>query len=168
MDIGFGIFGHVKINHVADARNINATGRHISGNQHVDRALAECSDRTVTLNATAYYYVFDDLQVQNFDAVAIQFQTLNAGEVTSQGVDLEFGWRTPVEGLDLSANLSYLDAEFTDTFLTGIGADLDFGDYLDYLVTDHKTKAILLYIEGISDARRFMSSLRAALGEDAA
>jgi acetyltransferase len=51
---------------------------------------------------------------------------------------------------------------FSSVVSTGIGADLDFGDYLDYLVTDHKTKAILLYIEGISDSRRFMSSLRAA------
>lgn len=45
---------------------------------------------------------------------------------------------------------------------TGIAADLDFGDYLDYLVSDPKTKSILLYIEGIQDARRFMSSIRAA------
>ncbi|NQZ46055.1 MAG: TonB-dependent receptor [Erythrobacter sp.] len=86
---------------------------------------SQFNDRTITLNATAYYYVFDDLQVQNFDAVNIQFQTLNAGEVTSKGLDMEFGWRPPVDGLDISANLSYLDASFTDTFLTGIGADLD-------------------------------------------
>ncbi len=51
---------------------------------------------------------------------------------------------------------------FSTVVSTGIGADLDFGDYLDYLVSDYKTRAILLYIEGISDARRFMSSLRAA------
>ena len=51
---------------------------------------------------------------------------------------------------------------FSAVVSTGIGADLDFGDYLDYLVSDYRTHAILLYIEGISDARRFMSSLRAA------
>ncbi len=51
---------------------------------------------------------------------------------------------------------------FSAVISTGIGADLDFGDYLDYLVSDYRTHAILLYIEGISDARRFMSSLRAA------
>ncbi|MES9978410.1 MAG: bifunctional acetate--CoA ligase family protein/GNAT family N-acetyltransferase, partial [Candidatus Thiodiazotropha sp. 6PLUC5] len=45
---------------------------------------------------------------------------------------------------------------------TGISADLDFGDYLDYLVSDPKTDSILLYIEGIKNARRFMSGLRAA------
>ena len=51
---------------------------------------------------------------------------------------------------------------FSAVVSTGIGADLDFGDYLDYLAADPHTKAILLYIEGISDARRFMSSVRAA------
>jgi len=54
------------------------------------------------------------------------------------------------------------DIGFSAVVSTGIAADLGFGDYLDYLVTDHKTKAILLYIEGIIDSRRFMSSLRAA------
>ena len=51
---------------------------------------------------------------------------------------------------------------FSAVVSTGIAADLDFGDYLDYLATDPKTKAILLYIEGVYDSRRFMSSLRAA------
>lgn len=51
---------------------------------------------------------------------------------------------------------------FSAVVSTGISADLDFGDYLDYLVTDPETRAILMYIEGISDSRRFMSSLRAA------
>jgi acetyltransferase len=51
---------------------------------------------------------------------------------------------------------------FSAVVSTGISADLDFGDYLDYLVTDPNTRAILMYIEGISDSRRFMSSLRAA------
>jgi iron complex outermembrane receptor protein len=86
---------------------------------------SQFADRTITFNATIYHYVFEDLQVQNFDAVNIQFQTLNAGEVTSQGLDLEFGWDTPVEGLSISSNLSYLDASFTDTFIAGLGQDLD-------------------------------------------
>lgn len=51
---------------------------------------------------------------------------------------------------------------FSAVVSTGIGADLGFGDYLDYLAADPKTQAILLYIEGIADARRFMSSVRAA------
>jgi len=86
---------------------------------------SQFNDRTLTLNATAYYYVFDDLQVQNFDAVAIQFSTLNAGQVTTAGVDLEFGWITPVDGLSFSGNVAWLDAEYSDTFVTEQGFDLD-------------------------------------------
>ncbi|MEW8629746.1 MAG: bifunctional acetate--CoA ligase family protein/GNAT family N-acetyltransferase [Candidatus Thiodiazotropha sp.] len=51
---------------------------------------------------------------------------------------------------------------FSTVISTGIGADLDFGDYLDYLVSDPRTDSILLYVEGIKNARRFMSGLRAA------
>ena len=51
---------------------------------------------------------------------------------------------------------------FSAVVSTGISADIDFGDVLDYLVSDPKTKSILLYIEGIHNARSFMSGLRAA------
>ncbi|MCU7845523.1 MAG: bifunctional acetate--CoA ligase family protein/GNAT family N-acetyltransferase [Candidatus Thiodiazotropha sp. (ex Monitilora ramsayi)] len=54
------------------------------------------------------------------------------------------------------------DIGFSTVISTGIAADLDFGDYLDFLVSDPKTESILMYVEGIKDARRFMSGLRAA------
>jgi acetyltransferase len=41
-------------------------------------------------------------------------------------------------------------------------ADVDFGDLLDFLATDRHTRAILLYVEGITYARKFMSAARAA------
>jgi acetyltransferase len=41
-------------------------------------------------------------------------------------------------------------------------ADVDFGDMLDYLAADPQTKSILLYIESITDARKFMSAGRQA------
>ena len=44
----------------------------------------------------------------------------------------------------------------------GDAANIDFGDILDYLAQDSETRSILLYIEGIKDARRFMSGLRVA------
>ena len=40
--------------------------------------------------------------------------------------------------------------------------DVDFGDMLDYLAADAGTRAILLYIEAITHARKFMSAARAA------
>lgn len=88
---------------------------------------SQWADRSITLNATVYQYVFTDLQVQNFNAVTIQFVTSNAGELTTKGVDVEASWRTPVDGLRLSANLSFLDAQFTDEFLQpgGAGGDID-------------------------------------------
>jgi acetyltransferase len=44
----------------------------------------------------------------------------------------------------------------------GEHADIDFGDMLDYLASDAKTRAILLYIESIEAPRKFMSAARAA------
>ena len=51
---------------------------------------------------------------------------------------------------------------FSSVISLGGALDLDFGELLDYLIHDPETKSILLYIEGIRDARRFMSALRAA------
>ncbi|MBI4204477.1 MAG: bifunctional acetate--CoA ligase family protein/GNAT family N-acetyltransferase [Betaproteobacteria bacterium] len=44
----------------------------------------------------------------------------------------------------------------------GDAADVDFGDTLDYLASEGGTHAILLYIESVRDARKFMSAARAA------
>ncbi|MDO9291633.1 MAG: CoA-binding protein, partial [Hydrogenophaga sp.] len=44
----------------------------------------------------------------------------------------------------------------------GERADVDFGDMLDFLGSDPKTRAILLYIESIDESRKFMSAARAA------
>ncbi len=54
------------------------------------------------------------------------------------------------------------DIGFSCVVSSGIAADVDFGELLDYLVRDPVTRAIMLYVEGIRDARRFMSALRAA------
>ena len=44
----------------------------------------------------------------------------------------------------------------------GATADVGFGEVLDYLALDPETRSILLYIEGVSDARSFISGLRVA------
>jgi acetyltransferase len=54
------------------------------------------------------------------------------------------------------------DVGFSSVVSMGSSADVDFGETLDYLVSDPQTQNILLYIEGIHESRRFMSSLRAA------
>src|SRR5579863_5752804 len=44
----------------------------------------------------------------------------------------------------------------------GDSIDVDFADLLDYFAMDRATRAILLYVESIRDARKFMSAARAA------
>ncbi len=51
---------------------------------------------------------------------------------------------------------------FSNVVSLGAESDVDFGEVLDYMVADPRTENIFLYIEGIKNARRFMSALRAA------
>ncbi|MDR2839478.1 MAG: CoA-binding protein, partial [Azonexus sp.] len=51
---------------------------------------------------------------------------------------------------------------FSSVISLGMTADIDFGEILDYLVYDNRTHYILMYVEGIRNARRFMSALRSA------
>ena len=51
---------------------------------------------------------------------------------------------------------------FSSVVSLGGSTDVGFGELVDYLVNDPKTAHILLYVEGVRDARRFMSALRAA------
>jgi acetyltransferase len=51
---------------------------------------------------------------------------------------------------------------FSHCVSLGEQADIDFGDMLDYLASDPKTRAILLYAESIMSPRKFMSAARAA------
>jgi len=51
---------------------------------------------------------------------------------------------------------------FSSVISIGTTADVDFGEILDYLIYDNRTHYILMYVEGIRNARRFMSALRSA------
>jgi acetyltransferase len=51
---------------------------------------------------------------------------------------------------------------FSQIVSLGEHADVDFGDMLDYLASDPKTRAILLYMESIESPLKFMSAARAA------
>jgi acetyltransferase len=51
---------------------------------------------------------------------------------------------------------------FSGIVSIGDQLDVDIADLLDYFALDSKTRAILLYVEAIKDARKFMSAARAA------
>ncbi len=64
-----------------------------------------------------------------------------------------------------TALLDWADARgigFSHFVSLGDSADVDFADILDYLAAEPGTGAILLYIESIRHARKFMSAARAA------
>jgi acetyltransferase len=49
---------------------------------------------------------------------------------------------------------------FSNFVSVGSMIDVDFGDLIDYFGTDPYTKSILMYAEGITEARKFMSAAR--------
>lgn len=51
---------------------------------------------------------------------------------------------------------------FSGIVSAGAMADADIGDFIDLFATDRNTDAILLYVEGITDAAKFMSAASAA------
>src|SRR5690606_1830276 len=51
---------------------------------------------------------------------------------------------------------------FSALVSSGAAADIGLGDLLDYLAQDPNTDGILMYVEGVRHARRFISGLRAA------
>lgn len=51
---------------------------------------------------------------------------------------------------------------FSGVVSLGDQIDVDIGDCLDYFALDRATRAILLYVEAVGDARKFMSAARAA------
>jgi len=51
---------------------------------------------------------------------------------------------------------------FSHVISLGDMADVDFGDLLDYLALDRQTRAILMYVESITEAPKFMSAARIA------
>ena len=59
--------------------------------------------------------------------------------------------------LDLAASQNIGFSSFVSV---GSMIDVDFGDLIDYFGTDPHTRSIIMYIEGITDARKFMSAAR--------
>lgn len=49
---------------------------------------------------------------------------------------------------------------FSSFVSVGSMSDVDFGDLIDYFGTDPETKSILMYIEGVTESRTFMSAAR--------
>ena len=94
--------------------------------------------------------------------------------VPGKGLNASFAHRMPAAGqLAFVAQSGAIVTSIIDwaaprgigfSHLVSLGdmADVGFGDVLDHLAGDASTRGILLYIEAVTDARRFMSAARAA------
>lgn len=94
--------------------------------------------------------------------------------VPGRGVNASCGHVAPIKGdVALVAQSSMVVTSIIDwatsrgigfSHLVSLGdmIDVDFGDLLDHLAIDSGVRAILLYIERISNARKFMSAARSA------
>lgn len=85
-------------------------------------------NRSVRLNAAAFYYDYTDQQVP-FQFTGqngiLQTAVANAGETEFTGLDAEIVWNSSiVEGISATLAYTYTDAEFTDFNLTPILAEI--------------------------------------------
>ncbi|MBU6373414.1 MAG: TonB-dependent receptor [Alphaproteobacteria bacterium] len=64
------------------------------------------------LNLATYYNEYTNFQLNTFNGVS--FQVSSIPEVTSQGVELDAIWQTPVDGLSMQGGLAYVEAEYGD------------------------------------------------------
>lgn len=75
---------------------------------------SELLNRTLRLNAAIFSYDIDAMQQGVFNPVSLGLKIFNAGDSKTEGFEVEMQWITPVEGLELTASLNYLDAQFND------------------------------------------------------
>lgn len=70
-------------------------------------------DRQLRLNASAYSYKYNDLQVDFFNSQTFAFITTNAGAARTKGFELEFEYAPrALEGLNLHGTLNYNDSHY--------------------------------------------------------
>ena len=67
-------------------------------------------DRTLLLNATYFHQTFENFQLNTFNGVGFTVEPIP--ELTSQGIDADMVWFSPVEGLSFQGGVTYTDAEY--------------------------------------------------------
>jgi len=67
-------------------------------------------NRSMLLNVTYFDQTFTDFQLNTFLGTAFVVESIP--ELTSRGVDADFLWFTPIEGLTLGGGVTYTDAQY--------------------------------------------------------
>ncbi|MBT4162467.1 MAG: TonB-dependent receptor [Gammaproteobacteria bacterium] len=82
-------------------------------------------DGSMRINASAFTYDYNDLQVQLFNSASIQYSTFNASKLTTTGAEMDLLWLTNIEGLSVRANLALTDTTYEDDFFNPDGQNMD-------------------------------------------
>jgi acyl-CoA synthetase (NDP forming)/RimJ/RimL family protein N-acetyltransferase len=83
------------------------------------------------------------------------------GHVAPQSGDLAFVSQSGAVAAAVLDRATRRGIGFSHVVSLGGMADVDFGDMLDWLAADGRTRAVLLHVETISHARKFLSAARA-------
>lgn len=81
-------------------------------------------DGSLRLNATAFSYEYEDLQVQLFNSIIIQFETFNASALETEGLEFDMLWQTNIDGLTVRSAVAWTDTTFSDDFINANGENL--------------------------------------------
>lgn len=79
-------------------------------------------DRTLLLNATVFYQKYNDFQLNAFNGLV--FSVASVPKVVSKGVDLDFLWFTPIEGLTINGGVTYAETYYPKSTPRFLGANL--------------------------------------------
>ncbi|MDO9432200.1 MAG: TonB-dependent receptor [Phenylobacterium sp.] len=77
-------------------------------------------DRTVLLNGTIFYQEFTDFQLNSFNGLV--FNVTSVPTVISKGVDADFVWFTPIEGLSLNSGVTYAETYYPKSTASVLGS----------------------------------------------
>ena len=69
-------------------------------------------DNSLQLNAAIFSYKYSDLQLSTFNAQTLSLQIVNAAVAEIKGIEADFVWNTPVDGLQTRGSIGLLDSEF--------------------------------------------------------
>lgn len=69
-------------------------------------------DRTLRFASSVFSFDYTNLQVTSFDSVAVAVITTNAGAAKVEGVEFDFNWQPPVEGLTFQGAAAFLKGRY--------------------------------------------------------
>jgi outer membrane receptor protein involved in Fe transport len=79
-------------------------------------------DRKVLLNVTGFYQRYKDFQLNAFNGLV--FSVASVPKVVSKGVDLDFIWFAPIEGLTLNGGVTYAETTYANSTPVFLGGNL--------------------------------------------